>query len=234
MQKILISLFVCFICLSIHAEEKKGQRALFATRNAMGTPRVVVLDPGHGGTDRGARSKMPFCEEKRLCLQAARLVKQYLEQLGYRVVMTRETDAFIPLSRRVEVAHQSQGDIFVSLHFNASRNPDAHGIEIFACESKKNKRVIVASNQLAHAILSPLLLRTGAQSRGVKKGNFYVIRETQIPAVLIEGGFISNPSERMLLKSAPYQEKIARGIAQGIDTYFRKNKKKLARISKSP
>src|SRR3989344_5576158 len=63
------------------------------------TAPTVVLDPGHGGTDRGARAKTPFCEEKRVCLQTARLVKKYLEQLGYHVVMTRNTDAFVPLSR---------------------------------------------------------------------------------------------------------------------------------------
>src|SRR3989344_5755950 len=73
---------------------------------------TIVLDPGHGGTDRGARSKAPFCEEKRICLQTARLVKKYLDQLGYHVVMTRTTDAFIPLPRRVEIASQSSSSVF--------------------------------------------------------------------------------------------------------------------------
>jgi N-acetylmuramoyl-L-alanine amidase len=182
---------------------------------------TVVIDPGHGGTDRGARGKTPFCEEKRVCLQTARLVKKYLDQLGYHVVMTRNTDAFIPLSKRVEIASQSGSSAFVSIHYNSSRNPIAQGIEIFFYDSKEDRTRSIASKKLADAILPRLIRRTAAQSRGVKKGNFYVIRETTMPAILVEGGFISNPQERSLLKDRAYQEKIARGIADGIDQYFK-------------
>jgi len=182
---------------------------------------TVVVDVGHGGTDRGARSHAPYCEEKKICLLTARLVKQYLEQLGYRVVMTRNTDDFISLSKRVEIAAQARGNIFVSVHFNSSRSPEAEGIEIFFSDSKADRTRTAASRKLANAILSRVIRRTSASSRGVKKGNFYVIRETSMPAVLVEGGFISNPAERVLLKSRTYQEKIARGIADGIDHYFK-------------
>ncbi len=185
---------------------------------------TIVLDAGHGGTDRGARSRSPFCEEKRLCLQTARLVKKYLDQLGYHVVMTRNTDAFIPLSRRVEIASSASCAAFVSIHYNSSRNPTAQGIEIFFCDSKEDRRRSASSKRLADAILPRLIRRTEALSRGVKKGNFYVIRETSMPAILIEGGFISNPDERVLLKDQEYQEKIARGIADGIDQYFVKKR----------
>ena len=182
---------------------------------------TIVLDPGHGGTDRGARSKAPFCEEKRICLQTARLVKKYLDQLGYHVVMTRNTDAFVPLARRVEIASQAGSAAFVSIHYNSSRNPVAQGIEVFFFDSKEEKVRAGSSKKLADAVLPRLIRRTQAQSRGVKRGNFYVIRETAMPAILIEGGFISNPTERSLLKSRDYQEKVARGIADGIDQYFK-------------
>lgn len=182
---------------------------------------TVVVDVGHGGTDRGARGHMPYCEEKKLCLLTARLVKKYLEQLGYHVVMTRNTDDFIPLPKRVEIASQAQANIFVSVHFNSSRSPEAQGIEIFFCDSKENKTRTQASKKLADAILGKVIRRTSANSRGVKRGNFYVIRETEMPAVLVEGGFISNAEERVLLKSRDYQEKIARGIADGVDQYFK-------------
>jgi N-acetylmuramoyl-L-alanine amidase len=185
---------------------------------------TIVIDAGHGGTDRGARAKLPFCEEKRLCLQTARLVRKYLDQLGYHVVMTRTSDAFISLSRRVEIAQQSGSAIFVSIHYNSSRNPAAQGIEVFFHDSKDNKSRASRSKKLADSILPRILRRTSATSRGIKKGNFYVIRETEMPAVLIEGGFISNPKERGQLKSIDYQESIARGIADGIDHYFRKSK----------
>ncbi len=182
---------------------------------------TIVIDVGHGGTDRGARGHLPYCEEKKLCLLTARLVRKYLDQLGYHVVMTRNTDHFISLPKRVEIAAQSDANIFVSVHFNSSRSTEAQGIEVFFCDSKEDKVRTTASRKLADSILTRLIRRTSANSRGVKKGNFYVIRENTIPAVLVEGGFISNPKERALLKTRDYQEKIAQGIADGIDQYFK-------------
>ena len=182
---------------------------------------TVVIDAGHGGTDQGARAHMPYCEEKRIALQTARLVKKYLDQLGYRVIMTRNTDVFVPLADRVEVANQASSNIFVSIHFNSARATAAQGIEVFFYDSKETKARTKASKKLADAILSRVLRRTLATSRGVKNRNFYVIRETQMPSVLVEGGFISNAQERSLLKSREYQEKLARGIADGIDGYFK-------------
>jgi len=183
--------------------------------------RTIVIDPGHGGLDLGARSKSPYCEEKRICLSTALLVRKYLDQLGYKVILTRSTDVFIPLSRRVKIAHPSRVSLFVSLHYNSSSNSTAHGIEIFYNDSKKQKAKSKASIKLADNILKDMVHRTKARSRGVKRGNFYVIRETKVPAVLIEGGFISNPNERAKLRSRAYIDKIARSIANGIDKYYK-------------
>ncbi len=185
---------------------------------------TVVLDVGHGGTDLGARAKPPYCEEKKLCLQTARLVKQHLTQLGYHVVMTRESDAYVSLARRVEIATQAGGDLFVSVHYNSTRNPIAQGIEVFFYDSKEDKGRATSSKKLADAVLSRVIRRTEAVSRGVKKGNFYVIRETSMPAILVEGGFISNPDERSQLRTREYQEKIAMGIADGVDRFLKKKK----------
>lgn len=193
--------------------------------NAPDAP-TILLDVGHGGTDRGARAHLPYCEEKKLTLLTARLVKQYLDQLGYHVVMTRNTDNFVSLPRRVELANQAQANIFVSVHFNSSRATEAQGIEVFFCDAKDDRTRTTASRKLADSVLSRIIRRTSAHSRGVKKGNFFVIRETSMPAILVEGGFISNPEERALLKSRDYQEKIARGIADGIDQYFKARWKK--------
>jgi N-acetylmuramoyl-L-alanine amidase len=192
---------------------------LFACCTLFSNP-TVVLDVGHGGTDRGARRQNPYCEEKKICLQTARLVKRYLDQLGYKVIMTRTSDDFITLARRVEIAEQAQADIFVSVHYNSSPSTEADGIEVFFCDKGESSR-INSSKKLAAAVLSRVIRRTEAHSRGVKKGNFFVIRETKMPAVLIEGGFISNREERLLLKKPDYQEKIARGIADGVDAYFK-------------
>lgn len=216
--------FIFFLTLfpSSSFEGKSKGKAVVATTLPNVAP-VVVIDAGHGGTDRGTRSKTPFCEEKRVCLQTARLVKKYLDQMGYRVVMTRSNDAFIPLPRRVEIAKQASSSIFVSIHFNSARNPIANGIEIFFFDAKEDRVRTVASKRLAETILPGLIRRTKAQSRGVKKGNYFVLRENAFPAVIIEGGFISNPQECALLKSYEYQDQIARGIADGIDKYFKMN-----------
>jgi len=186
---------------------------------------TIVIDAGHGGTDQGAKAKSPYCEEKRITLQTAKLIKKYLDQLGYKVIMTRENDAFISLARRIEIAKQSDAAIFVSIHFNSSPSTLASGMEIFFYDSTTEKKRSLLSKHLADLVLNRVILRTQAHSRGVKKGNLYVLRESPIPAILFEGGFISNLEERIHLKQFDYQEKIARGIADGIDFYFKKKKK---------
>jgi len=182
---------------------------------------IVVIDAGHGGLDLGARFRHPFCEEKRMTLTCALLAKKYLNQLGYKVILTRSTDVFVSLPRRVHIANQSRCTLFVSLHFNSSSNADANGVEIFYCEKEKEDRRAKSSRKLAQSILGDLLQKTKAKSRGVKKENFFVIRESRVPAVLVEGGFITNPYERNLLKQRQYLDKIARGVAAGVDKYFK-------------
>jgi N-acetylmuramoyl-L-alanine amidase len=212
------------------AVPKKESKVPIAPKLASKLPSngpMIVIDPGHGGLDRGAFAKEPFCEEKKITLTTARLVKKYLTQLGYRVVMTRDTDANISLARRVEIATQADADLFVSVHFNSSRNQTVNGIEVFFSESSPASGGASASRapssrKLADGILHRLIERTEAISRGVKRGNFYVIRETTMPAVLVEGGFISNQNEREQLRTREFQDKIARGIADGVDAYFRK------------
>ena len=218
---VLVALVLPLLPLAAAKKEKTSAIASYVTAPAGGP--TIVLDAGHGGTDMGARAKAPYCEEKRLSLQTARLVRKYLNQLGYHVVMTRNSDAFISLPARVEIADQAGGDLFVSVHFNSSRSPMAQGIEIFFCDGKKDLVRTQSSRKLANSILGRVIRRTLANSRGVKKGNFYVIRETSMPAVLIEGGFLSNLEERSSLRTREYQEKIARGIVDGIDHFLKKS-----------
>ena len=210
-------LFLC-ICSSLLAAPVKKKT------NAGQNAPLIVLDAGHGGLDLGAKSKKPFCEEKRISLRLAQLVKKQLDQLGYRVLLTRSTDVFLPLARRVDIAHQSRCSLFLSLHFNSSPNKEAHGIEIFYHEKEEEAKISAASKQLASILIDDIVKTTQAKSRGVKKGNFFVIRESKVPAVLIEGGFISNLYERTLLTKKEYIEKLARGIADGVDQYIKTNR----------
>jgi len=226
MKKGFFLFFVLFLpLLSLDAAISKKPRStpVASAAKEIGIVPTIVIDPGHGGHNLGAHMSNPFFEEKRFNLLTARLVGKYLAQLGYRVVMTRATDIFIPLPRRVEIANHSHGDLFVSIHYNSSRNPIPHGIEVFFSDSKGEPQRAQLSRKLAASVLSRLIHRTQAASRGVKKSNnLFVIRETQMPSILVEGGFISNAQERSFLKDPRYIEKIARGIVEGIDHYFKR------------
>ncbi len=179
---------------------------------------LIILDPGHGGDDEGA--KIHSFMEKRLTLLTTLCAKKYLEEMGYRVIVTRSKDVFIPLHRRVSIANKTKAVLFASIHYNSSPSPDAHGIEVFYHSSSDLKRQ-KGSRKLASSVLSELLTCTNAHSRGVKSGNFHVIRETSMPAILVEGGFMTNREERNHLRDKKYLEKIAKGIAQGIDKYLK-------------
>lgn len=179
---------------------------------------LIILDAGHGGTDEGA--KIHFFMEKRLTLMTTLLLRKYLTEMGYRVIMTRSKDVFIPLHRRVSIANKTRAVLFVSIHFNSSPSPDAHGIEIFYHGGTDSKRV-QQSRRLGNSILTELISQTHALSRGVKNGNFHVIRETSMPAVLVEGGFMTNLEERSNLRDKKYLDKVAKGVALGIDKYVK-------------
>jgi N-acetylmuramoyl-L-alanine amidase len=179
---------------------------------------LIILDPGHGGSDEGA--KVHYFMEKRVTLMTTLLLRKYLDEMGYRVIMTRSKDVFIPLHRRVSIANKTKAVLFVSVHYNSSPSTEAHGIEVFYNGSGDQKRV-QQSKKLAASVLGELKTQTQAVSRGVKNGNFHVIRETTMPAILVEGGFMTNPDERTQLRDKRYLEKIAKGIALGIDKYLK-------------
>ncbi len=179
---------------------------------------LIILDAGHGGTDEGARVKSFM--EKRITLTTTLLTKKLLEERGYKVILTRARDNYVSLARRVSIANRTKCAAFVSIHFNASRSHAAKGIEIYFCDTKEKWRAR-ASRRLADCILYQVIDQTEAISRGVKGGNFHVIRETEMPAVLVEGGFVTNFEERSLLRNKEYLSKIAEGIATGLDKYFK-------------
>lgn len=180
---------------------------------------LIYLDPGHGGLDLGAIIKSPHLEEKRLNLVTAHYTKRYLEQKGYRVSLTRSRDFFVPLDKRTNLANKARAGVFVSIHFNSCPNNIASGIEVFYSEDS-NKRSVV-SKKLGEAILQKTSQRTEAKSRGVKKSNLFVIKQTNMPSILIEPGFLTNPEEREKIRQREYLDKIAKGIAEGIDCFIK-------------
>lgn len=179
---------------------------------------LIILDAGHGGRDEGA--KVHSFKEKKITLATVLYTKKFLEQMGYRVILTRGKDLEMSLPRRVTLANKTRGAVFVSVHFNASKNSDAKGIEIFYYDSRNPERA-KQSRRLANYVLHYVIDQTEANSRGVKVGNFHVIRETQMPAVLLEGGFVTNYEECSNLRKKEYLEHIAKGVALGIDKFLK-------------
>ncbi|MBA3958116.1 MAG: N-acetylmuramoyl-L-alanine amidase [Parachlamydiaceae bacterium] len=181
---------------------------------------LIVVDAGHGGKDLGAESDAtPKYQEKILTLSTARMLKTYLEQLGHTVIMTRDSDVFIALDDRADFANKRKPAAFVSVHFNTAPNKEAEGIEVFYYRSDTDKIRSATSKILAQDVLKRSLEQTQAKSRGVKHGNLAVIRETKMPAILIEGGFLTHATEVQKLKNANYLKQLAWGIAQGVDDF---------------
>lgn len=171
---------------------------------------TVILDAGHGDHDRGAA--IGFVYEKHLTLDTARRVEELLKKAGLKVVMTRSTDVFIPLRDRSAAGNRHGNAIFVSIHYNYSKNRDGAGVESFFYHA--------SSYTLAGYIQAYLLKRTSLVNRGVKHASFHVIRETtRNPAVLIECGFISNADERARMMTGEFRNRLAEAIAHGILAY---------------
>lgn len=182
---------------------------------------VIVLDPGHGGDDFGGASKAkPRTHEKFLCLSTAIMVKDHLQKNGYRVHLTRHNDSFLELQERVDLAHDKNSTIFVSLHYNTAPSADAQGIEVYYYDPKTTSKRTAESKKLAKLVLDGVVANAQTKSRGIKHGNFRVIRETKVPAILVEGGFLTNAAELKQLKSPTYLNKLAKGVAEGIDKYL--------------
>lgn len=185
-------------------------------------PEVIIVDAGHGGKDAGAASVRNKYEEKELTLSTAFLIRQCLQRLGYKTIMTRSQDVYVPLSTRAEMANSYGADLFVSIHYNYSSNNEAKGVEVYYYKEGKNppSSRIVQSKTLGVNVLRRLISQTGAESRGLKQANFAVVRETRMPAILVEAGFLSNPQERARVGDPQYQRLIAWGIAHGVDQYL--------------
>lgn len=203
----------CFKSKTTSYTELIKQRNMHARH----TMPIIVVDPGHGNFDVGTRNDL--CEEKTLALNTALFVRKELVKKGYRVVMTRSRDEFVALKKRAQIANDLKSQVLVSIHYNAAHNKDAHGIEIFYHKNAKPWK-LKRSKLLAQTILRKMLSNTGAFSRGIKEGNLCVIRETNMPSVLVECGFITNEKECRKIINPDYQKTIARSIAAGLDEYF--------------
>ena len=211
--------------------------------------KTIVIDPGHGGKDPGAMSQTR--QEKQIVLSLSKTLRDILVKKGYNVRLTRETDVFLPLRKRTQFATNQKADLFISIHTNASTARSAAGIETYylALASDESARLTAMrenagaeynmkelealvgrilkesksteSRRLAELIQAQLALGKQVKNRGVKHAPFVVLIGTKVPAVLVEVGFISNPTEGKKLTTKTYQRQLATAIAAGIEQYIK-------------
>ena len=195
--------------------------------------RTIFLDPGHGGRDSGAYYYN--VAEKDLNMQVYRKLRKKLEELGYKVLTSRDSDIDVDfVTERSRMVNKTNSDIFISIHFNATGSPysRASGIQTYSYSddpdypSKINPYWhnhpdrMSESKRLAAAIHSSLLAETGAKDAGLLERSFAVLRETSKPAVLLELGYMDNFAENQQIQDSHYQDKLVAGIVKGIQKYY--------------
>lgn len=168
---------------------------------------TIIIDAGHGGHDRGGVPGQRISEKDKT-LDVAQRLRAILRGAGYRVVMTRDSDVFVPLGTRVAIANSYRGAAFVSIHFNCAPRSGANGIETYYYRGD--------SASLAARIHRNVVAGAPSENRGIRRRGFYVIRKTAIPSVLVECGFLTNPTEGRLATTAQYRQQLAEEIARGI------------------
>lgn len=184
--------------------------------------KIITIDPGHGGSDSGAVGPNGYTE-KEGAFAISQKVASILNQSGAKVVMTRDSDVDVygpnasarnELQARVDVGNRVNSDIFVSIHCNAFVNPAANGTQTFYYGSSYQ------GQRLAQNIQEKMIEANGLRDRGISTCNFYVVKHSYMPAVLIETAFITNYDEEALLSDDEWQTIMAKAIAEGINEYF--------------
>jgi len=210
------------------------------------TLQTVCLDPGHGGKDKGEISGTHY--EKKYALLLAEDVAELLKDEGLNVILTRSNDTLIELPDRPQMARQRRADLFVSLHYNSAAMP-IRGVEVYCVTPPgfnssnegggRSEEGMFAGNEqndhnvlLAYEMQKSLVSRLPLEDRGMKRSRFEVLREARMPAILLEGGFMSNPSDAAKIYDAAFRKKMARAVVDGILAYKRKVEKPLPSIKK--
>lgn len=171
--------------------------------------RTVIIDPGHGGHDKGGQWGRVY--EKHLALDTSIRLESHLKKMGYNTVLTRRSDYFVSLPGRMKEANKHRNAIFISIHYNYTWKQQVSGIETFYHSRQSHK--------LAKDVHRGMMGRVKVVDRGVKYARYYVIRNCNLPSILVEGGFVSNSNERSRMKTAWFRDALARGIADGVQRF---------------
>lgn len=184
--------------------------------------KTIVIDPGHGGYDPGAVG-VTGLQEKEVNLDIANRVQEILTDMGVNVIMTRSDDTYVSLSGRAATANNANADAFVAIHANSSTSASLGGTSTYYYAPSSNQELYSQQAQrssLASKVQSQLAQNLGLRNIGTLQANFAVIRETDMPSILVETAFLSNSNEEALLKDDAFRDKVAQAIAQGLVDYF--------------
>ncbi|MDM5320826.1 N-acetylmuramoyl-L-alanine amidase [Bacillus altitudinis] len=175
--------------------------------------KTIVLDPGHGGKDSGTIGA-DGAFEKNITIKTANLLAGKLRASGANVYLTRSEDTFISLQSRVATSHYRNADAFISLHYDSFMDSSVRGSTAYYYQAAKDQ-------QLATNVHSEVAKRSQIPDKGVKFGDYFVLRENKRPSLLYELGYLSNPQEEAIIYSASYQERVTEGMTEGLKQYFR-------------
>ncbi len=202
--------------------------------------RRIVIDPGHGGQDSGAQNGAYGLDEKTLNLDVAERLARLLRDAGYHVVLTRDSDVFVPLERRARIANYEKADLFISIHFNAAGNARASGIETFIltpqyqasskfAKPTRRDNVRFSGNDsdpwnalVGYHVQRALVRGVGEADRGLKRARFLVLKHLECPGLLLELGFLSHMPSARRIRAASYRQSLAESLFDGIRAYHQR------------
>lgn len=238
--------------------KQQGNRAEKGKNKRAGRRPIIMLDPGHGGKDRGASSPHGL-HEKDVVLSIARETRKLLESSGYKVLMTRSTDEFIPLRERTAMAQKAKADLFVSIHADSVKDPEPRGGGVYMLSqqgaSSESARLLAESENAVDNNIAGVKMVTGNEDvnqvlmnmvqtqtlndssrlarfvlnhlgkhnkvkNEINRANFVVLRSPEIPSILVETAFLSNPHDEALLRNMSFRRKVAQSITDGIKQYL--------------
>jgi N-acetylmuramoyl-L-alanine amidase len=208
--------------IEVLSEDEDEILEILAVRNDNISPgeRTIVIDAGHGGKDPGAISLNGF-HEKEINLTMATQLQQKLVEQGYNVIMTRTDDTFVDLYSRPRLANEMNADLFISMHANSNIKSSITGLEVLYCPATSSELKLEDQFPFADRIYASILNSTRTPGRGVfKRSELVVLRETIMPAVLIEIGYLSNSQEESMVRDPRYQASVVQGIVDGVNQYL--------------
>jgi N-acetylmuramoyl-L-alanine amidase len=207
---VILKLAVVILLFGLIFSSCKSTQSIFKKS----TPLTIVIDPGHGGSDKGSTGPTGL-KEKNINLKVALRLKRYLQDDNFKVIMTRTNDKFLSPGQRSAIANRSNGSIFISIHHNHYPYSYINGSKIYV-----KKRAGIVEKDLAKKIQSSIVSQLGLKNMGLKPYEFYVLDHTNMTSVLTEPSFISNYKNESLLKSAEGQDKEAKGIYLGLKKFI--------------